>query len=141
MSRVKKAASIFAAAVIAFVACLYVVLYSPFVTPPSIGQNLPSNFEEADKVFQDRVRKEFPGSINEAELVNKLREQGFKIKYVIEKGVNTGFAKFSKSFFPCTLEWRISWNISGDGDPANIKAKNPAINATNVKGLYGGTCL
>lgn len=85
-----------------------------------IGRSLPTPFSEADVAFQRRVTAAFPLPMPEAALVSHLEIQGFS--------VSGPEAVFEKTRFPCTLSWRIKWDVS-------------AGMVTAVNARYGGVCL
>ena len=102
----------------------YNALFSPFVRPPPIGRDLPSNFRAADEEFQSRVSEQLLGK-DIAEIRSQLTEQGFEITDNVE---GRTFARFEKSSFPCTLVWNIHW-----------EEQNGSV--VDLKSLYGGICL
>ena len=46
---------------------------------PELARNLPSKFTEGNSIFIDRVQNKFGGIKKEAEIVSKLRKEGFTI--------------------------------------------------------------
>ena len=100
----------------------YNALFSPFIQPPHIGQDLPSNFQAADQEFKQRVEDQLNTGMSVEKLLAELEQQGFNISETSQ------YALFEKSQFPCTLIWRIHW----DDDSGT---------ATNLTAIYGGSCL
>ena len=101
---------------------LYLTLSPPFPFVPEIGRNLPSNFEEAEKVFIERVRSTFPIQTKETYIIHNLEEQGFQVN------LKTKVAYFSKSTVACLLEWRINWSSKKDS-------------ITKIDARFRGSCL
>ncbi len=50
----------------------------PYPRTPELGRHLPSNFEEGEREFDQRVKAHFPVGTHEAEVVMALRRQGFR---------------------------------------------------------------
>jgi len=101
---------------------LYLMLFSPFPLVPEIGRDLPPKYSEGRSVFLERVKNHFPVQSNEADMIHKLEDQGFTVNS------KTKEAYFSKSRFPCQLNWRISWLSEGGL-------------ITSVDASYGSACL
>lgn len=101
---------------------VFFMFYPPLPRPPEIGRHLPSNFSEGENVFLERVKSHFPAQSNEDDMVYELKNQGFTVN------IDTKEAYFSKSSFPCKLQWRINW-----------LAESGLI--TSVGASYGGICL
>lgn len=117
--------------VIVGILLLLTVLWFFFINPPSfifqiglpdIAKNLPSNFADADEEFNERVQARYNNGIDTVELTDQLKEEGFDVD-------TGGTAQVTRSKFPCTLIWRVTWTN-------DIAAK-----ATNIEGSYGGSCL
>ncbi len=100
----------------------YFLLFPPLPIPPEIARQLPGNFAEADEEFARRVSATFPLPITVSALTTRLSAQGFSVK------VEAKVATFSKSKFPCTLNWRIHWEAI-DGTVSGLTSK------------YGAVCL
>lgn len=100
----------------------YLFLFPPFPLPPEIGRGLPSNLEQARREFERRVATRIAVPISEAELVARLKDQGFSVKQ------GYGEAIFEKWRFPCRLAWRVSW-----------ESRNGTVD--RIAGRYGATCL
>ncbi|MEP3278592.1 MAG: hypothetical protein ABJN26_18660 [Stappiaceae bacterium] len=101
-------------------AVVYNAMYQPLVQVPKIGRGLPSNFEAADQEFQRRVLDRFPLPMATTELVAKLRRQGIEIDH------GSRLARFSRSGFPCNLNWRVSW-VDEDGQVVAIAGEFGAV--------------
>ncbi len=101
---------------------LWNAMYEPFVQPPEIGRNLPANFHEADLLFNDRVVRSYAPGIQEGELIARLKSDGFSV--IAEHQL----ASFSKTDFPCTLRWLITWESADQ-------------RVTKVEGRYDSSCL
>ncbi len=103
----------------------YFFLFSPLPFVPKIGRGLPSNFAEAESIFEKRVKEKYRLGVSKIEVVESLREQGFEIT----EDENTGRASFRKSRFTCELVWNISWVANNEG------------NLDEISSSYGGICL
>ena len=53
-------------------------MHGPYHRVPALGRDLPSNYAEAEKVFDERVKAEFPVGMSEDRLVAELRKLGFR---------------------------------------------------------------
>ncbi len=51
----------------------------PYPRTPELGRDLPSNFDEGERMFDRRVKAQFPVGSLEAEVVDQLRRQGFRL--------------------------------------------------------------
>lgn len=51
----------------------------PYPRTPLLGRNLPSNFDEGEREFDQRVKVQFPVGTHEADVVEALRRQGFRV--------------------------------------------------------------
>lgn len=99
---------------------LFNILHHPPAPVPEIGRNLPGNFEEADQEFQRRVAKRFSLPMATTDLIDVLRGQGFKVADDAPRSV------FTKSGFPCELNWHISWT-DHDGKVIAISSRYGAV--------------
>lgn len=90
---------------------------------PALAKDLPSDFEEADAVFEARIRNRFPAGTSEQEMVETLASQGFSI------APDRKIATFEDSNIVCRLIWRVSWETGSDRK------------LTGVDAVYGGLCL
>jgi hypothetical protein len=52
----------------------------PYPRKPSLGRDLPSNYAEGRKVFDERVKGAYPIGMSEADLVGDLRSKGYSIE-------------------------------------------------------------
>jgi hypothetical protein len=104
----------------------YLFAFTPFTRPPLIGRDLPSDFRMADKAFRDRVEERFAEMSGEALRV-ELQRQGFTLTENPD-GKGGILAHFSKTSFPCTLAWIISWKNSGG-------------TVSELHSSYGSNCL
>lgn len=50
----------------------------PYPRTPALGRDLPSNYAEGEKAFDERVKATFPIGMSEALLLQELRNQGFR---------------------------------------------------------------
>ena len=50
----------------------------PYPRTPALGRDLPSNYAEGEKVFNERVRTNFHIGMSESYLLTELRKQGFR---------------------------------------------------------------
>jgi hypothetical protein len=83
--------------------------------PPEIARDLPRDYAQGERVFEDRLKQRFPISSNEADLVAELMRQGFEMK----SSRDARYANFSDDAFPVTTVWRIIWKAS-DGKITEI---------------------
>ncbi len=105
---------------------------SACATPgPRLGRDLPANFADANRAFDERVRARFPVGSSELLLRDELRAEHFKIGAVTPKG-SAGYqfnAEHGGSIIPaCDLEWTVYW-AADDGRIVRIGAS------------YYATCL
>lgn len=107
---------------IAGMAFLWNAMYEPFVLPPEIGRDLPANFHEADLLFKDRVERSYAPGLPESAFIARLTSEGFTVL------AEHQLASFSKTDFPCTLRWLITW-------------ESAAGRVTKVEGSYDSSCL
>lgn len=89
-----------------------------YIKRPAIARNLPSNFEEAERVFNERVQRSFTIGMSEQELIRQLSTQGFDVI----KTDKTSGAVFKESQLICTLVWDISWVAGDDGQVSSIRS-------------------
>ena len=83
-----------------------------YQSSPGIGRDLPSNFEEANKEFLNRVQKAFPTETSNGIIKRELSRQGFRLE--LEKD-GKWYAVFTKPGFPCETDWIVSWRSRVDG--------------------------
>jgi hypothetical protein len=97
---------------------------------PLIGKGLPSNFQEADGVFNARVKARFPIGSAESDLLKELETERFKVSR-IERSPNSPFdhlASHEGGFgLVCNLDWNIVWTSDGG-------------KISGLKGTYYETC-
>ena len=78
---------------------------------PEIGRNLPSNYAQANAVFDKRVRTRFPVGTDETRLSEELNRQGFDLlPHHLDDGVRD--ATFIKSEGPFETIWSVRWRVS-----------------------------
>lgn len=80
---------------------LYLWLVDPFVHVPSIAENLPSNVELARRTFKDRVSDSYPIGSPEAELIEELQKQKFKLNIIDKTKDSINSAMYSYA----SIEW------------------------------------
>ena len=102
------------------------VAWSWHFSLPTIARSLPSNFGEAHEVFHKRVRVQFPPGAREEDLIHELRALGFG---EVARTPNSNFVQIDRGGFSCNYLWRVIWNTDSDG------------RTSNLRGLYGATCL
>lgn len=95
---------------------------------PEIGRGLPRNFSEASAVFADRVEEQLNIGLSEAELVLRLKKQGFDFPETGPAATRRQRMSFSRSGFPCRYIWTVRW-------------KPESGLAADVRGSYGAICL
>jgi hypothetical protein len=88
---------------------------------PEIGRDLPSSYEEGERIFDARLKRRFPIGSAEGDLVAEAERQGFSVV----RSDHGSFATFSNKAFPVQSVWNIGW-----------KAKDGRIE--DVWGIYGG---
>ena len=79
---------------------------------PKITRNLPANWEEGKIEFNRRVQAAYPIGMSEADIISQLKKTGFE--------VNDASAEFSRSIFPCKLDWEINWTLNPNGTVKDI---------------------
>lgn len=79
-------------------------------TPP-IGRDLPSNYAEGERVFDERVKAEFPIGSSEAVLIKELHRQGFSVD-LAPKWAGAG-ATITKGLITKTI-WSVRWRAKAD---------------------------
>ena len=52
----------------------------PYPRRPLLGRDLPRTFSEGEKVFDQRVKAQFPVGSSERTMVDQLRSQGFSVE-------------------------------------------------------------
>ena len=80
---------------------------------PKIVAELPSNVEEANARFDERVTVRFPLGTPEAELISEIVGQGFKLLDPFEDelgGIN--HAVLYRRRFPIVRKWLLCWRSS-----------------------------
>lgn len=98
--------------------------------PPPIGRDLPSNFVDAQPVFNQRVKDRFPVGSDEQALIGELRREGFALnaESIAPPSPFKSVAEYTAHQIGCRLDWTILWS-----------AKNG--NITSITGRYGAACL
>lgn len=94
----------------------------PYPRPPVIGRDLPSNYAEGEKVFNDRVKAKFPIGMSEAELLKELRRQGFSVWSDPDK------ADFKMATVTRGLIFRNLWSV---------RWRTKANQIEDIWGVYG----
>lgn len=107
---------------------VYLWLTNPFVHIPSLGKDLPPNFEEARQVFKERVSNSYQAGSPEKDLIEDLLEQKFKLMVSDKIDGDLGKATYRYSQFPCRYNLSVVWRSS-----------NGLI--TNVNGSRWEACL
>src|SRR5947207_1140623 len=92
----------------------------PYPRTPSLGRNLPRLYAEAERVFDERVRAQFPIGMAEARLIGDLRSQGFRIG---PEQCPSRMATITRGLIVQTM-WSVRWEVS-------------AGRIENVWGVYG----
>ena len=77
----------------------------PFPRVPDLGRNLPSNYAEGEKVFDERVKARFPLGMSEAHLLERLRSDGFYLD-----GANFKSATVTRGLIFKNL-WSVRWRV------------------------------
>ncbi len=84
----------------------------PYPPTPLIGRNLPSGYSEGERVFDERVKAQFPVGMSEALLVDQLRNQGFSVNTDhVESALRS--ATVTQGIVIKTL-WSVRWYASAD---------------------------
>ena len=81
----------------------------PYPRTPSIGRDLPSNYDEGERAFDERVRARFPIGTSEACLVKELRSQGFSIVF----SPKMADATITRGLIMKTI-WSVRWRARED---------------------------
>jgi hypothetical protein len=98
---------------------------------PRLGRDLPANFADANRAFDERIRARFPVGSSEGPLRDELRVEHFKISALTPAaGQGFGFsAQRGGEIFPaCDLTWTVLWSA----DAGRI---------TRIGASYYATCL
>ena len=100
---------------------------SPVVATPSLVRDLPPGPAEAGLAFQARVADAFPPGSSEADLLERLRAEGFTRRIYGEANPpKTPWAFFEVPLSGCVVTWRVRWQARdgrivsavGDREPA-----------------------
>jgi hypothetical protein len=81
--------------------------------PPPIGADLPTNIQEANSAFDERVKARFPPGSAESALTQELARERFTI--TTDAATPSRFqhvARRDSMRAMCDASWRISWNAS-----------------------------
>lgn len=81
----------------------------PYPRTPLIGRNLPSNYDEGERIFDERVRATFPIGSSEAALIQALRRQGFSV----DPGPRWASATIKRGLIIKTI-WSVRWRAEAD---------------------------
>jgi hypothetical protein len=92
----------------------------PYPRTPSIGRDLPPKYDEGERVFDERVKAEFPIGSSEARLIKALRSQGFPPA----SSTDMASATITRGLIMKTI-WSVRW-----------RAKEDRIE--DIWGVYGG---
>jgi len=82
----------------------------PYPRTPALGRNLPPLFAEAKKVFDERVKSQFPIGMTEARLVEDLRSQGFRVGPE-QCPPSFRMAMITRGLIVQTM-WSVRWQVS-----------------------------
>jgi hypothetical protein len=102
---------------------VYFFLFPPLPVVPELGRGLSPTFSRANDEFVQRIARAFPVGTQEEVVIKTLKDQGFKVSSARRS------AQFTKSSFPCELQWYVRWDVSEDRTIRKIEAR------------YGGACL
>jgi hypothetical protein len=83
---------------------------------PDIGKGLPPNYIVGERLFDERVKRQFPIGTSEKSLVAELERQGFS-KLQTYEGVHD--ATFKQREFPTETIWSVRWRAT-DGRVVEI---------------------
>lgn len=72
---------------------------------PEIGRGLPSDYAEAEPLFNQRVKDRFPPGTDEKRLMDDLQEQGFE---VLPRPGGISDATFKSGWIVQTI-WSVRW--------------------------------
>lgn len=78
----------------------------PFSRIPELGRHLPSNYDQGEKLFDERVKAHFPIGMSEPDLIETLQKQGFRINSY--DSIECKSATFEKGVVLRTV-WSVRW--------------------------------
>ena len=86
---------------------------------PPLVAGLPSDINDTGAAFNQRLNERHPIGSEEGGLVFELWAEGFAAAGgLTEDGEK--YAEYSRSFFPCLAEWRVSWAADENGRLATM---------------------
>ena len=91
---------------------------------PPLGSGLPANIQQAELVFDQRLKQRFPVGSDENILLAELNKEGFTISQL---GDHQFGAIYTVTGFPCRSDWSVQWTVD---------AEKIAL----IHGIYGLTC-
>jgi len=96
---------------------------SPVIATPPLVRDLPLGPAEAGLAFRARVTDAFPPGSSEADLLERLRAEGFRRRIYGEGSPpKTPWAFFEVPLSGCVVTWRVRWQardgriVSAAGD-------------------------
>lgn len=107
---------------LAVLAVTYIIIYRPFSSPPVIAQDLPADIMAAEEMFSERVRAEYGVYETPGDLMQRLREDGFRVRE------RFSMALYTKKALLCNHVWTVAWHADTEGG------------MTAVDGGYGVQC-
>ncbi len=78
---------------------------------PEIGRDLPSNIQEASRIFDARVKATYPEGSSEERLVDELLRQGFVLK---RQHADWKCAVFTRRSLLINTNWSVCWRAEND---------------------------
>ena len=84
----------------------------PYPRPPALGRDLPSNYAEGERVFDERVKARFPIGMSEAELIKDLASQGFSVWSDPDKA-DLKTATVTRGLIFRNL-WSVRWRVKSE---------------------------
>src|SRR5580704_12896819 len=79
---------------------------------PPLVHGLSGDIPTASEEFNRRVRQRFPDGFDAKGIVGELGRQGFRPRYGDSPSLRV--YDFTKSEFPCELDWIITWTPGSD---------------------------
>ena len=95
---------------------------------PELAGGLPSNFEQAQKVFDQRVKAKFAVGTLESNLKAVVINQGFRLFPASSPSDFAMAVLERKESFLCLGRWTVRWRVKGD-------------KLSEVWGVYGSLCV
>jgi len=89
---------------------------------PDLGRDLPPNFSDGERVFDQRVKARFPIGMSESELIAELQREGFDLRPSVDDVQDASFVRSQLIF---QTIWSVRWRATAGA-------------VSEVWGVYGG---